>query len=220
MTPPPADRKRTGRSPTRGRSRSRWLRARALLAGGLVLGLGSAATLAAWNDSEYASSTVTASTFGIEGSVNEGAWSEHTSADGAAQLEFDPALPLISPGQSGFLQFSVRTTADSTAGGAVTLQAPTLAGSAVLQDALVYAVRAVPDGSACAAALFDDAEAEVIVPNETALAATVPENASELAPGAANAVDYCVRISMVPGADNDAQGETMTATWQFLAESA
>nr|WP_210418359.1 SipW-dependent-type signal peptide-containing protein [Ruania zhangjianzhongii] len=201
------------------RGRSRWLRLRALLAGGLVLGVGGAVTLAAWNDSEYASSTVTASTFGIEGSVNGGGWSEHESADGAAQLEFDPALPLISPGQSGFLQFSVRTTADATAGGAVSLQTPSLAGSAALQAALEYAVRVVPDGSACDAALFENGGASVIVPNGTALDAAVPENASELAPEAGNAVDYCVRISMVAGAGNDVQGESATATWQFLAES-
>ena len=199
--------------------RSRWLRLRALLAGGLVLGVGGAVTLAAWNDSEYASSTVTASTFGIEGSVNGGAWSEHESADGAAQLEFDPALPLISPGQSGFLQFSVRTTADSTASGAVSLQTPTLAGSAALQGALEYAVRVIPDGSTCTDALFQNGGAEVVVSNGTALAATVPENAVELAPQAGSTADYCVRITMVPEADNDVQGETMTATWQFLAES-
>ena len=198
----------------------RWLRLRALLAGGLVLGVGGAVTLAAWNDSEYASSTLTASTFGIEGSVNGGDWSEHPTADDAAQLVFDPELPLLSPGQSGFLQFSVRTTADATAGGAVSLQTPVLQGSAALQEALEYAVRVVPDGSGCDAALFEQVGVEVIVPNGTALDAGVPENASELAPEAGNAVDYCVRISMIAGAGNEVQGETLTATWQFLAESA
>lgn len=211
---------RTVRSARRERpGRSRWLRLRALLAGGLVLGVGGAVTLAAWNDSEYASSTVTASTFGIEGSVNGGDWAEHATADDAAQLEFDPALPLLSPGQSGYLQFSVRTTADATAGGAVSLQTPSLEGSAALQEALEYAVRVIPDGSACAAALFEEAGAEVIVPNGTALDAAVPENATELAPEAGNAVDYCVRISMIADASNDVQGESATATWQFLAES-
>lgn len=212
MPGPTAHRDRPGRS--------RWLRLRALLAGGLVLGVGGAVTLAAWNDSEYASSTVTASTFGIEGSVNGAAWSEHASADGAAQLEFDPALPLISPGQSGFLQFSVRTTAPSTAGGAVSLQTPSLDGSAALQAALQYAVRVLPEGSACDAALFGNGGADVIVPNGTALDATVPENTSELAPEAGSIVGYCVRISMLADAGNDAQGQTVTATWQFLAESA
>ena len=199
---------------------SRWLRLRALLAGGLVLGVGGAVTLAAWNDSEYASSTVTASTFGIEGSANGGPFAEHATADGAAQLVFDPALPLLSPGQDGFLQFSVRTTTDATAGGAVSVQTPTLQGSAELQGALEYAVRVMPDGSGCDAALFEGAGADVIVPNGTALDATVPENASELAPEAGNAVHYCVRISMIADAGNEVQGETLTATWQFLAESA
>ena len=40
------------------RSRSRMIRA--ILAGGLVLGVGTAVTLAAWNDSEFVTETFTA----------------------------------------------------------------------------------------------------------------------------------------------------------------
>lgn len=201
-------------------SRSRWLRLRALLAGGLVLGLGSAATLAAWNDSEYASSTVTASTFGIEGSVNGGGWSEHATADGAAQLAFNPALPLISPGQSGFLRFSVRSTAAATTDGTVSLQTPTIStGSTELRDALRYAVRIIPSGSSCNTALFSNASAPIIVANDTALTAVVAQNSRTLAAAAGSTADYCVRISMLTSAGNNAQGKTLTATWQFLAQS-
>lgn len=200
-------------------SRSR--KVRALLAGGLVLGLGGAVTLAAWNDSEYASSTVTASTFGIEGSANGEPFTEHSTVDAAAELVFDPALPELSPGQSGFLQFSVRTTADSTADGSVSLQTPqTSTTSPELEAALLYGVRVQPAGSSCAPDLFEDSAAAVIVPNGTPVTADVPENSQPLDPAGANTVDYCVRISMDDATDNAAQGQTVTLTWQFLAQSA
>ncbi|SFH86076.1 hypothetical protein E3O11_09355 [Cryobacterium levicorallinum] len=43
-------------------------RIRAVLAGGLVLGLGAAVTLAAWNDSEFARGSFAASGFNLVGS--------------------------------------------------------------------------------------------------------------------------------------------------------
>lgn len=199
----------------------RWRQARALLAGGLVLGVGATATLAAWNDSEYAGAEVTASTFDVEGSVNGGEFSDHASAETAAELQFDPALPQISPGESGFLQFSVRTTSDSTAAGTVGMQTPTVdaAGAEELAAGLRYAVRVMPAGSACAAPLFESAAAPVVVPNGTELGAAVDPNANDLQAGAGNAVDYCVRISLLDSTDNGAQGESVSITWQFLAES-
>ena len=42
-------------------------RVKAVLAGGMVLGIGAAITLAAWNDSEFATGTFSAGHFGIEG---------------------------------------------------------------------------------------------------------------------------------------------------------
>src|SRR5690606_23874046 len=54
---------------------------RALLAGGVVLGIGAAATLAAWNDSEYAGATFTAGSFNLEGAVDgaDGSYTDHAS---------------------------------------------------------------------------------------------------------------------------------------------
>ena len=62
------------------------MRLRAVLAGGLVLGIGTTATLAAWNDSEYATTTVTASRFGIVGNTNGGAFTEHATSAAAATM--------------------------------------------------------------------------------------------------------------------------------------
>ena len=52
----------------------------AVLAGGLVLGVGVAVTLAAWNDSEFATGTFTAGSFNLEGSTTgdtDAAYSDH-----------------------------------------------------------------------------------------------------------------------------------------------
>ncbi|SEE76007.1 SipW-dependent-type signal peptide-containing protein [Ruania alba] len=201
-----------------GRRRT-WLRLRALLAGGLVLGLGAAATVAAWNDSEYATGTVRSSTFGIEGSVNGGGYAEHATSDAAATLEFSPALPALSPGDAGYMQFAVRTTAASSVGGTVGMQTPTIAGSTALRDALRYAVRVIPSGASCNAALFSNASAPVVVANDSALTATVGANSRPLEAAGAHAAPYCVRISMLSSAATSVQGQSTTITWQFLATS-
>ncbi|MDR2320511.1 MAG: SipW-dependent-type signal peptide-containing protein, partial [Microbacterium sp.] len=44
-------------------------RIRAVLAGGLVLGVGATVTLASWNDGEYATGTSTAGTFDVVGGI-------------------------------------------------------------------------------------------------------------------------------------------------------
>ena len=58
----------------------------AVLAGGLVLGVGTAVTLAAWNDSEFAKSTFTAGSFVFQGSTDGTAFADHASEAGAADL--------------------------------------------------------------------------------------------------------------------------------------
>jgi len=55
---------------------------RAVLAGGLVLGVGAAVTLAAWNDSEFATGTFTAGTFNLEGSTDGTTFTDHNVDDG------------------------------------------------------------------------------------------------------------------------------------------
>ena len=51
----------------------------AVLAGGLVLGVGTAVTLAAWNDSEFATGDFAAGTFVFQGSTDNETFEDHTS---------------------------------------------------------------------------------------------------------------------------------------------
>jgi predicted ribosomally synthesized peptide with SipW-like signal peptide len=195
-------------------------RVQALLAGGLVLGVGVTVSLAAWNDSEYAATTVTASVFGVEGSVNGGAYSEHSTSGAAAALVFSPSVTQFSPGTVGFQSFAVRTTATSTVGGTVTLQQPsTTPTSGALYNGLVYAIRTVPSGSACNQALFANAAAPVIVANASGLGATITANPRPLSAASADPVTFCVRIELTTSTDTAAQGTALTIQMRFLGES-
>lgn len=109
----------------RGRRRSRMIRA--ILAGGLVLGVGTAVTLAAWNDSEFATGTFTAGKFDLEGSTADGTtFTNHASSPGGA-LSFTVPASALSPGVSVSAPFAVRLAAGTTNAASVTLttEAPT-----------------------------------------------------------------------------------------------
>ncbi|GIJ27312.1 hypothetical protein Vqi01_24740 [Micromonospora qiuiae] len=53
-------------------------RTRAVLAGALVLGMGTTSTLAAWSDGEYGTGSFTASTFGTESQTASSSWASRT----------------------------------------------------------------------------------------------------------------------------------------------
>lgn len=97
----------------------------AVLAGGLVLGVGIGVTLAAWNDSEFATGTFTAGSFNLEGSTTSAGagYDDHNVDLGqtAAALVFElPAVASsMSPGDVVYAPFWVRL--DSTTTNSATL---------------------------------------------------------------------------------------------------
>lgn len=96
-------------------SRRGWHRkVAAVLAGGLVLGVGTMATLASWNDSEFAGATFTSGKFDLEGSTDNGAsYSSHAyPATGA--LTFSSPVSNLSPGDVVNASFPVRLAAGTT----------------------------------------------------------------------------------------------------------
>jgi predicted ribosomally synthesized peptide with SipW-like signal peptide len=85
----------------------------AALAGGLVLSIGSMATLASWNDSEFASATFTAGRFDLEGSLDNGTtYGQHNPSAGA--LTFTAPVSNLSPGDIVNAGFPVRLAAGTT----------------------------------------------------------------------------------------------------------
>ncbi|MDL9978993.1 SipW-dependent-type signal peptide-containing protein [Microbacterium candidum] len=211
------------RDRARRRRRLRWMRARALLAGGLVLGVGASITFAAWTDSEYATTTVASGRFGIVGAVNGGStFTDHATTPGAT-LTFSPALTAVYPGSgAGFTTVQIRTAAVAAGGfdsvpGVVRMQTSTAA-TGNLASALVYAVRVVPSGSSCNEALFANATAPVIVPNATPLTTSVPtapDMPQTLQAAGGSTVTFCVRIELPTTAPDTSQNGTASVVWLF-----
>jgi predicted ribosomally synthesized peptide with SipW-like signal peptide len=197
---------------TRDAKRTRSLRIRALLAGGLVLGLGGTAVLAAWNDSEFAQGTFTAGTFNMQGSTDNTAWSDHATQGTAAALSFTVNPASLSPGDVVYAPFAVRLAAGTTNGATVTVSNATTTGSvANLTYTLVQ-----PTAFGCAAATTGTA----LVPAATAVGTVPGSTTFPLAVGAAGAagaqVNLCFKVTAGSGL---VQGQTGTATWQFQAVS-
>jgi predicted ribosomally synthesized peptide with SipW-like signal peptide len=108
-------------TPVRARGMSR--KVRAILAGGLVLGIGAAVTLAAWNDSEFASGQFAAGTFNLQGSTTDATtgFLDHDTG-GTAAVVFDLAsYGNVSPDQVLYKPFWVRLAANTTSGATLNL---------------------------------------------------------------------------------------------------
>jgi len=217
--------KHASERPTRGlKRRLPLLRVRALLAGGLVLGLGAAVTSAAWNDSEFATATITTSSFNTESSVGGTAYADNATTPGTTVT-----LPVgaFSPGVTGYLPVLIRTKAQSIAG-TVVLNGAVFTGTdaALLSTAFVY--RVVRTTATCDATAFTGSPT-FVVGTSTASAApalTVGQNGGVTnvlaagAPAAPGAVTgFCFEVTLPSAAATTLQGKTASATWQFLATS-
>ncbi|GAB3190508.1 SipW-dependent-type signal peptide-containing protein [Nesterenkonia suensis] len=198
----------------RRRRRSRHVlsrRLRALMAGGLVLGVGASVTLAAWNDSEHAGGAVSAGHFTLEGSTDGTAFSSTTS-EAPHQLSFTTTSDLI-PGARTYALFSVRTTSGSI-GGTVQLQGDD-GNTGTLSSALTYGVRAVT-GPTCTASAFG--EGSPVVPRGTPLTGDADAE-QPVAADQGSVVHYCLELTMSSEAPNSVQGTTATPQWHAVGAS-
>ncbi|MDQ6659206.1 MAG: CalY family protein [Actinomycetota bacterium] len=188
---------------------------RAILAAGLVLGIGAVVTLAAWNDSEYAQGTFAAGTFNMEGSVDGTAWADHPTPAAAVTLPFTVNPTNLAPGQTVYSPFAVRLAAGTTTGASVAVQAVTNTGVVTnLTYTLVSTTSITCNGAAVSSGT-------ALVPAGTALNSVgsqptfaLAKGATAAAPGAA----YFMCFAVTAGAGL-VQGQSGTATWQFLATS-
>lgn len=186
-------------------------RVRAVLASGLVLGVGATVTLAAWNDSEFAGGTVSAGHFTLEGSVDGTSFSTTEAAD-PHQLSFS-VTSALTPGQRTYALFSVRTTAGSTAGD-IQLQGDD-GNTGALANAMTYGVRTVA-GATCSAATFD--AGTVVVPRGTVLTGDATES-QPVAADQGSVVHYCLELTLSSSAPNSVQGTSATPLWRAVGTS-
>lgn len=202
--------------PDRRRRRSRMVRA--ILAGGLVLGVGAAVTLAAWNDSEYATGTFTAGTFDLEGSTDGVAFSQHASSGAAATLAFTVtgANLALSPTDTVATPFVVRLAAGTTNNGNVVIQTPTSTGTV---SNITYEVVRVANAAACSTSAVDSTGTSLVTAG-TAITAVAGPNTFALTKGASAGVagaSQTLCFKFTAGAVT--QGQTGTVTWQLQATS-
>lgn len=193
-----------------GRSR----KIRAILAGGLVVGIGAAVTLAAWNDSEFATGTFTAGSFDMVGSTDGTTFSNHTSAPGAT-LPFSTNFNNLSPSTTVAAPFVLHLTPGTTTSATVAVASAAGSGGAAVN--LTYGIQAVASVAACT----PTAVGTTIVPANTAMSATTSAVTFQLAKStdgvAVGANEYlCIQVTAGSGLG---QGTTATGTWEFRATS-
>ena len=199
---------------TQSKTRSR--KFKAILAGGIVLGVGAAVTLAAWTDNEWAEGTFGAGSFNVQGSTNGTDFTDHTSADGAANLTFDlDGGDNLTPGDTVAAPFVLRLDGETSYDASVVLE--NAAGSGGNAEALTYGIVSVANAGACSA----DATGTSIVPAGTAIGSVAGAQGFDLTAGADAAAGAPVTLCFqVTAGDSLTQGQAATAQWQFTATSA
>ena len=190
------------------RRRSRMIRA--ILAGGLVLGVGTAVTLAAWNDSEFVTGTFTAGSFNLEGSTTNGTtFTDHATSPGGA-LAFSVPATALSPTDSVQAPFAVRLAANTTNTANVVVTADSQTGSVAN---LTYTLT-IHSAWGCAGATITSTpiSGSALTGGTTNFALPIGSPVSN--PGAP--VYLCFTVTAGAGL---VQAQTGTATWKFLATS-
>ncbi len=219
---------------------NRWTRGRALLAGGLVLGLGAAATLAAWTDNEWVfggsgegngTEPRTPGTgvyrmqqntwTGIAAAAN---WTDEPNANGGA-LTFTLEPEKMVPGKTVYSSMQLRTVAGSEAldvSLAEGIQSALNQGpdnSTALYNALRYGVYKGVDKATCEAGTV--AGASVVVPENSVLTATsattfhLAAGADADTPGAPE--NLCFALTLPSTASADLQGLNTVPVWRFTS---
>lgn len=204
-------RRKRQREQSRHRLRNR--RIKAILAGGLVFGIGATATLAAWTDTEQASGSFKAGTFNIERSVDGTNWNSSTTMTFNATGMY--------PGSKVYAPVFIRTTPDTTIDGDLKVSTEGATGTANgIAGSLVY--RAVTasyksGGFTCDATTFAGS------PTYVYSASTPLSNSSggagtqsvEKTSGSVRA--YCFEVTLPADAPSAAQGTNASKTWTFKA---
>ncbi|WP_431710409.1 SipW-dependent-type signal peptide-containing protein [Glutamicibacter uratoxydans] len=200
-------------SPTTRKHTSR--KVKALLAGGLVLGVGAAVTLAAWTDTEWATGNFSAGTFGIEGSTDGAAYDDHETVGEAATLTFNlTGGENLSPGDVTSAPFALRTIVGTSYGASVELTSAVSDGPNAAN--LTYGIVTVADAAAC----NPEATGTAIVPAGTALDSFAGAATFDLAAATTEAAGTAVTLCFQVAAGDDLiQGETASASWEFIGTS-
>ncbi len=215
----------------------------AVLAAGLVVGVGATLTAASWTDQEWVFSGdgaggpgIGSSTFGVQQTTAAtqaaAVWSDHPTEDVANGLVFAPGALQLTPGASVFAPVALSTTPSTDVDGALTLQqavshaaaAPTDDATGPLWAALQLDVRSVTLAAdaafpVCDAANFATAYSTPVITGQVGLDGGVTPAAQAVGQARNDIVHYCFRVTLPAGAPTTLQGHTVAPAWQFAAES-
>ncbi|WP_295013301.1 SipW-dependent-type signal peptide-containing protein [uncultured Microbacterium sp.] len=188
----------------------------AVLAGGLVLGVGAAITLAAWNDSEFATGTFTAGSFNMQGSGDGTTYADHATSPGLG-LTFSANFGNLSPGDVVYAPYWVQLTGTTTANATVT---PSLdSSSGANAPNISYKVYTVGAATTCDAT---GVQSGTVILTGTTLSTGTGATTFPLSKGTAGNPGTPQKLCFVVTAGSQAvlqQGATATAVWKFTATS-
>lgn len=175
---------------------------KAVLAGGIVLGLGAAVTLAVWTDNEFVNGVFATGEFVFDGSTDGAAFADHATSPGAP-LAFELATAqAMTPGDSVSAPFAIRLQTSQAAAEVELTNATT--------DAATGYTYSVTETTA-----FGCGGGTSVIPS-TALGAGA--GTASLGSMANDDVrNFCFTVTAGPSI---AQSTTTTAIWQFAATSA
>ncbi|MGN0100641.1 MAG: SipW-dependent-type signal peptide-containing protein [Dietzia sp.] len=209
---------------------------KALLAGGLVLGLGATATLAAWTDDVWVNGTFTAGKFNVQGAVTATSgnwatasnWQELNTSGTAGTLAFTVNPAAMTPGDAVYAPLNLRVDPSKNSyNAAITLPtAPTGPASATPAEnqaffnALRVTLYNVAPGSCSSAGIGATAGITGLTNVALTTTATTPIAALELNKDS-TAKGVCFKVELPADSNANVQGGTTgTLTWNFRATSA
>ena len=202
---------------------------KALLAGGVVLGLGATMTLAAWTDDVWVNSTFSSGKFNVQAAVDSGgtAWAEHaTSPGGALTFTVAATAAAMTPSDSVYapINFRVDPSANSYDAEIRLSTAPTsaavsnLANNALFSNLTVAIYKLAP--ASCTAAGTGAATPVVTGPLTTTYTASPFFTLSKTASPDTTPQALCFKITLNASAPADVRGGTTgQLVWKFDAKS-
>lgn len=219
----------------------RWSKGRAILAGGTVLGLGAAVTLAAWTDNEWVfggsgkgdgtePNTPGTGIYQMQqntwtGAAGIASWSDQPDANGGA-LTFTVDPEKMVPGKTVYSPMQLRTTVESEAlevslaeGIQSDLKKGTSDNSTDLYEALTYGVYLGVDKAKCEAGLVSGATVVLVTPGSALNVTSTDTFALAAWPDAATdaPANICFALTLPATASASLQGLNTVPVWRFTS---
>ena len=185
---------------------------KAILAGGVVLGVGAAVTLAAWTDQQWATADFSSGSFTLESSTSTVLDDESFDSNSSpGKLDFEmPQVSQLGPNEQVAAPFSIRLDEKTTHDAAVKMQA-NVGGQT---KGLSYEAIEVDTPEQCATNLISVTSTDL-----GKVPATFPEKIMLQAGDKAKAGKPHTLCFIVTAGDDLPQNQAASAGWDFVAES-